>query len=68
MAKKKNITPELKDILVIGNFSDGKVRQILTTKGEKDCILGLLVQTSVDGKVKILDKPIEGLTFIVNNG
>ena len=55
--------PELVNIVIIGQFSDGKNRQIFTTKIEQLNICALLVQLSKDGKIKVNEETIEGIEW-----
>ena len=53
--------PSLVNIVVLGKFTDGKVRQILTTKNEQLNITHILVQMSKDGKISAMENTIDSL-------
>lgn len=54
---------ELKNIVVLGQFTDGKIRQIITTKIEQLNISRLLIQLSREGKITAMENTIEGLDW-----
>ena len=54
---------ELKNIVVLGQFTDGKIRQIITTKIEQLNISRLLIQMSKDGKITAMEDTIESLSW-----
>lgn len=60
--------PKIEKILVLAKFSDGKVRQIVTKIPEDNAILSILVRTSENGAIKVIQKPIEGFDFSVSGG
>ena len=54
---------ELKNIIILGQFTGGKIRQIVTTKIEQLNISRLLIQMSKDGKITAMGSTIEGLDW-----
>jgi hypothetical protein len=61
--EEKANPPQLVNIAVIGKFSDGTYRQILTTKTEQDCICVLLTNLSKDGRIRVREESMEGVSW-----
>ena len=56
--------PEIENAIIIAKFSDGKCRQVLTKKETMKIILQLIGQ--IEGVVKIVEKPIDGIDITYN--
>lgn len=63
--KRKRIksTNDIKETVLLSKFTDGKIRQIILSKEQKDMIFNLIVATQKDGIIKVYDKEIEGIDF-----
>lgn len=57
-------SPEIENAIIVAKFSDGKCRQVLTKKETMKIILQLIGQ--IEGVVKILEKPINGIDITYN--
>jgi hypothetical protein len=55
--------PRLVNFLLLGKFSDGSVRQVITTEEQQRYLINLLIQTSKDGKVQVHEPIIESLDW-----
>lgn len=55
--------PSLVNIVVLGKFTDGKIRQILTTKMEQLNITHILVQMSKDGKISAMENTMDSIDW-----
>ncbi len=55
---KKNKQPELKEVIVIGRFDDGKCRQILMLPKTHDAVLSSII--THEKKIVVLDEELEG--------
>lgn len=58
--KKK---PKLKNIVILGQFSDKKVRQIICTEEHQIGVIHTLRAMQPDGTVHVLDKPMEAIEW-----
>ncbi len=56
--------PKLKDFAIIGQFADGKYRQILIKDDTKTSVLQLI--QLLEPTFNIVDKPIESINFTEN--
>lgn len=55
--------PRLVNFLVLGKFTDGSVRQVITTEEQQRYLVNLLIQTSRDGKLQVHEPIIESLDW-----
>lgn len=55
--------PRLVNFLVLGKFTDGSVRQVITTEEQQRYLVNLLIQTSKDGKLQVHEPIIESLDW-----
>lgn len=55
--------PRLVNFLLLGKFTDGSVRQVLTTEEQQRYLVNLLIQTSKDGKMQVHEPIIESLDW-----
>lgn len=53
---------ELKELIIVGKFDDGKCRQILLSSQYKDVILGVI--SACEGRVIALEEEVEGIDII----
>jgi hypothetical protein len=60
---KKN-QPNIKTIVLLAKFSDGKIRQVLICQEVKDMLMGILAIKT--GSIQVLETPIEGIDFHKN--
>jgi hypothetical protein len=57
------VMPKIESIQILGKFSDGKIRQLITTKDEGEWVLSLLQQTSKNGTIKCLEEPLYAISW-----
>lgn len=55
--------PRLVNFLLLGKFTDGSVRQVITTEEQQRYLVNLLIQTSKDGKLQVHEPIIESLDW-----
>lgn len=55
--------PTLKNIIVLGKFSDGKVRQFLCNKFQQEGIIRVIISLDQDNTLKVIDKEVEGIEW-----
>lgn len=58
---KEPLKPQIKDIIVLADFTDGKVRQILCNEQTRKVILNVIALA--EQSIKVVDKPVEGIQF-----
>ena len=59
MSKKKD--PQVEAIIIVGKFSDNKYRQILLKMENMNLILHTVA--ALEGSIRILETPIEGIAI-----
>lgn len=62
--KKKEIT--LKNIIILGKFSDEKVRQIICDEEQQVFALAAVMRHSKNGVNRVIDDPIENISWDSN--
>jgi len=55
--------PSLKNFLLLGKFSDGTIKQVITNERMQRGISQCLIMLSSNGKLSVLDKNIEVLDW-----
>lgn len=61
MPEKKEI--KLEEIAVVGRFTDGKVRQVITTENQNDMILSLIKYYN-NGRIRVSEEIIETIEIL----
>ena len=55
--------PTLKNILILGMFSDGKVRKLICTEIQQLAVLNVMRAIDPDDNVKVIDEVLEGISW-----
>lgn len=55
--------PKLKNFVIIGQFSDDVYRQFFVDEKTQRSIYNLIPLMDKDNQVKVLDKPVEGISW-----
>jgi len=55
--------PKLKNIVILGQFSYKKIRQIICTEKHQIGVISVLRSMQPDGNVHVLDKPMEAIEW-----
>lgn len=56
-------SPTLKNIIILGKFSDGKIRQVFCNKQQQVGTVSIIRSFEPDYTLKVLDKEVEGITW-----
>ena len=55
--------PKIKNIIILGKFSDKKIRQILCNKEQQLAVLNTMAEIHPEKTIHVLDKEIDGVEW-----